>query len=141
MHPVMVRIALLASSTVMGCLPAEATAAGGERTEYLGNPSDERVARCGIIVSGGETARFEPFFDGNGDLEGRLDLDVTKKSPSGHNRSHQSSRFWNGRIGTMIISMERPAEVAVELSATDRSGKTLCTMRRSIMIGRVSSKI
>ena len=140
MHPVMVQIALLASSTVVGCLPAEA-AATGERTVYLGTPSDDRVARCGIIVSGREIARIEPFVDGSGDLEGQLDLDVTKKSPSGHNRSHQSSRFWNGRIGMMIISIERPAEVAVELSATDRSGKTLCTMRHSIAIGSVSSKI
>lgn len=139
MHPVMIQIALLASSTVVGCFPAEA-AATGERTEYLGKPSDDRVARCGIIVSGGEIARIEPFLDGSGDLEGRLDLDVTKRSPLGHNRSHQSSRFRNGRIGTMIISMERPAEAAVELSAMDRSGKTLCTMRRSIMIGSVSSK-
>jgi hypothetical protein len=140
MHLSMSRFALLVVSVLTGSLLVE-TALAETRTIYPGTSTDERVARCGITVSGDETARIEPFLDGHSGLEGRLELEVTKRSPSGQSQSRQASQFFGGRLGTTIISMERPAEVAIMLSVTDRSGKTLCAMRRSIKLGSIPLKI
>ncbi len=134
------RTVLLVSSILLGGLPVGAVSAE-DRQVYPGTPADERVASCGITVSGGEISRIEPFLEGRGDLQGRLELDVTKRSPAGQSQSRQAGNFINGRLGTTIISMEGPAELAIVLSVKDRSGKTLCAMRRSITLGSIPLKI
>ncbi len=134
------RIVLLISSMLLCGLPVGAVSAE-DRQIYAGTPADERVASCGIIVSGDGIARIEPFVEADGDLAGRLELDVTKRSPSGQSQSRQAANFVNGRLGTTMISMEGPAEVAIVLSVKDRSGKTLCAMRRSIVLGSIPLKI
>ncbi|MBW9090098.1 hypothetical protein JNB91_20020 [Rhizobium wenxiniae] len=134
------RVVLLISSMLLGGLPVGGVSAE-DRQIYPGTPADERVASCGIIVSGDEIARIEPFVEADGDLAGRLELDVTKRSPSGQSQSRQAANFVNGRLGTTMISMEGPAEVAIVLSVKDRSGKTLCAMRRSIVLGSIPLKI
>jgi hypothetical protein len=140
MHLSMTRTALLALPALLSGLLAESVSAE-DRTIYPGTSTDRRVAACGIIVSGEDVARIEPFLDGAGDIEGRLELDVTKRSASGQSRSRQAAAFADGRLGTTIVSMNGPAELAIVLSVTDRSGKTLCTMRRSITLGGIALKI
>ncbi len=134
------RIVLLISSMLLGGLPVGAGSAE-DRQVYPGTSADERVASCGVIVSGDAVARIEPFVEVDGDLAGRLELDVTKRSPSGQSQSRQAANFVNGSLGTTMISMEGPAEVAIVLSVKDRSGKTLCAMRRSIVLGSIPLKI
>lgn len=134
------RTVLLVSSILLGGLPA-GTVSAEDKQVYPGTPADERVASCGITVSGGEIVRIEPFLEGRDDLQGRLELDVTKQSPAGQSQSRQAGNFVNGRLRTTIISMEGPAELAIVLSVKDRSGKTLCAMRRSITLGSIPLKI
>ncbi len=133
------RTVLLVSSILLGGLLVGAVSAE-DRQVYSGTPSDERVARCGVTVSEGEIVRIEPFLEGQEDLAGRMELDVTKRSPSGQSQSRQVGNFDNGKLGATIISMERPAEVAIVLSVKDRSGMTLCAMRRSIVLGSIPLK-
>lgn len=136
----MTRTALLASPFILSGLLAEAVSAEN-RQVFPGASSDERVANCGITVSGEGIARIEPYLEGRRDLQGRLELDVTKRSLSGQSQSRQVGNFENGRLGTTIISMQGPAELAIVLSVKDRSGKTLCEMRRSIVLGGIPLKI
>lgn len=134
------RIALLVSPMLLSSLLAGAALAEDPKV-YPGAPADERVARCGITVSGNEIARIAPFLEGRVDLEGRLELEVMKRGPAGQSRSRQAGNFAKGRLGTMMMTMEGPAELAIVLSVKDRSGKTLCSMRRSIVLGSISFKI
>ena len=134
------RTVLLVSFIFLGGLSVGAVSDEDSQV-YAGTPADERVASCGITVWGDKVARIEPFLEGRGDLQGRLELDVTKRSPAGQSQSRQASNFANGRLGTTIISMEGPAELAIVLSVKDRTGKTLCAMRRSITLGSIPLKI
>jgi hypothetical protein len=136
----MARVALLVFPLLLNCLPAESVSAE-DRNVYPGTSTDKRVAACGVIVSEGEIARIEPYLEGLADLEGRLELKVTKRSPSGQSQSRQAASFTGGRVKTTTISINGPAELAITLSVTDRSGKTLCAMRRSIMLGSIPLKI
>jgi hypothetical protein len=111
------------------------------RTVYPATYIDQRVARCGITVSGDEIGRIEPFLDGHSDLMGRLEFDVTKRSPFGQSQSRQAVSFSGGKLRTAMISMEGPAEMDIVLSVKDRSGKTLCAMRRSIILGSIPFQI
>jgi hypothetical protein len=140
MHSMLNRTARLAIPILLLCSPGGKASAEG-REVYPGTPKDERVAGCGVIISEGAIFRIEPFLDGRDDLEGHLVLDVARQSASGQSRSRQASGLSNGTIGAMTISMEGPAEVAITLSVTDRSGMTLCEMRRSITLGSIPTKI
>ncbi|MCK8780052.1 hypothetical protein M0654_08660 [Rhizobium sp. NTR19] len=133
-------IVLLVSTILLGGLSVRAVSAE-DRQVYPGIPADDRVASCGITVSRGQIARIEPFLEGRGDLAGSLKLDVTKRSPAGQSQSRQVGNFVNGRLGRTIVSMEGPAELAIVLSVKDRSGKTLCALRRSITLGSIPLKI
>ncbi|TDK29683.1 hypothetical protein E2F50_22355 [Rhizobium deserti] len=134
------RLTLLIVSILTSSLLAE-PASAKTGIDYLGTSTDDRVQRCGITLSGDEIVWIEPFLDSDSDIEGRLELEVTERNPSGKSQSRHASNFVGGRLGTTIIAMNRPDEVAVMLSVTDRSGKTLCAMRRSIMLGSVPLKI
>ncbi|WP_296038705.1 curli-like amyloid fiber formation chaperone CsgH [uncultured Agrobacterium sp.] len=108
---------------------------------YRGAVADERVAECGIIVSRDEIMRIEPFLVGRDDLEGRLVLNVQKKGATGTSRSSQTSMFANGTLGRIISSFEQSSAVTVEMIVTDRFGKALCELRRSIIFGSAATKI
>lgn len=139
MHPGMNRTALLVSvfSTVLSAKGASAETSA----VYPGIVTDERVAKCGVIVSGDEVTRIEPFVEGRNDLEGRLVLDVIKESASGKSQSKQEHAFANGVLGRVSVSTERPAKVTVEMIVTDRSGKALCELRRSMTFESAPTKI
>jgi hypothetical protein len=140
MHSILNRTAPLATTILLLCLLGGGASAE-DRKIYPGASVDERVANCGVIVTEEMNARIEPFLESRGDLEGRVVLEVSKQSASGESRSHQASDFSNGKPVTMTISIDRPAEAMIALSVTDRSGKTLCKMRRAITLGETPMKI
>lgn len=108
---------------------------------YLGTVTDERVTRCGILVNADDMIRIEPFLEGRKDLQGRVVLDVIKDSAAGKSQSRQASGFANGAAGKILASTGRPSDVTVVLTVTDRSGKALCEMRRSMKFDAAPTKI
>jgi len=134
------RFALLIACVISSSLPA-GTASAETQTVYLGTITDDRVERCGVNVSSDQIARIQPFFSGQEDLDGQLEIRVTKRDPSGQSLSRQASSFVGGKLGMTTISILGPAEAAIVLSVTDRSGETLCAMRRSIVLGSIPLKI
>lgn len=135
---------LMSGTTIPICVLATLLTSGasaGNGEMYRGAVADDRVAECGIIVSRDETTRIEPFLVGHDDLEGRLVLNVQKKGISGTSQLSQTSMFANGTLGRVSSAFERSSDLTVEMIVTDRSGKILCEMPRSMVAGSAAKKI
>lgn len=108
---------------------------------FFGTSQDQRVARCGVRITGSEVAQIEPILEGQADLDGSVVLDVIKQSASGSSQSRQATQFHAGRLGRVRVSIDRPAQATIAMTVIDRSGKTLCEMRKAIRLERFPTKI
>lgn len=119
----------------------EPVALAQEQRIVRGQVLDTRVGFCGLRVSGTERMQIEPVIDAHDDLEGTVELDVTRVSVSGQNRSRQTSGFSRAHPARLVVQVEQPADLDLVLLVTDMSGKLVCEVRQSLSINHLLFKI
>jgi hypothetical protein len=135
-------MALSFGTIFLACLPilmATGEASMNEQT-ILGKPADSRIARCGIVVEGGEVATVRPFMEASADLAGHFRIDLTKRSKSGTGMISQSNAFRGGKLSG-ALSVDRPAHVTVKMTVSAEDGSVLCTLDRQFDLGEAGIKI
>ena len=107
-------------------LTSNASEASMNGQTIRGEILDTRIADCGVRIDGTELARLQPFIETSEALAGTFRISLTKRSPSGTSVTTQANRFSGGSLGRMILAVDRPAEVTIDMQVDAEDGTSLC---------------
>lgn len=93
---------------------------------------DQRITACGVRVSGEEMAALRPFIETSADVSGTFRVTITKKSASGTSMINQGNAFSAGKLGNVILAVDRPSKVSIHMTVSDTTGKPLCELDGSV---------
>ena len=101
-----------------------------------GSVYDQRIAKCGVVVSTGAMASLRPFIETSSQLGGTVRLSVTKRSNSGTSQTSQSWNFSGGTLGSSQVAIDLPASVSLQMSVTDNNGAALCGVEQDLVLNK-----
>jgi hypothetical protein len=93
---------------------------------------DARITACGVRVGDGDMAALRPFIETSADVSGTFRVSLTKKSTSGTSMINQDNAFAAGSLGNVVLAVDRPSNVLIQMTVTDNAGKALCRINEAI---------
>lgn len=133
----------IAASILAGLFMATNT--GGETSmgthTIAGEILDERISACGVRIDGKSMARVTPFIEGAPELAGNFRIDLTKRSRSGTSMSSQANAFRGGQLGNLVLAVDRPSRVTIEMTVATSDGHPLCRLAREIQLDEPSIRL
>ena len=124
------RSAFLAIAPLL-LLAAPGEASTNDQT-ILGQVSDPRVQRCGVVISGDAELTVRPFVQASAGLSGFVELKADKISNSGRSMVSQSGRFTGDRMDLSGISVDRPDRLALTMTLSDADRQPLCRLTKTV---------
>lgn len=122
-------------------LSSSASGASMNGLTVNGTILDPRIAACGVHVEETDFARLRPFIETSDALAGSFRIAVTKRSSSGTSVSSQSNRFAGGSLGNMVLIVDRPSQVAIDMAVMDGDGTLLCRVKTDIELDENSIRL
>jgi hypothetical protein len=94
----------------------------------FGEILDSRITACGVRIDAGQMAALRPFIETSAEVSGTFRVSVTKKSTSGTSMINQGNAFSAGSLGNVLLAVDRPSNLTIEMAVRDRDGKELCRL-------------
>ncbi len=102
---------------------------------------DNRITACGVKIGGDAMATVMPFIEGASELSGNFRINVKKQSRSGTSMSSQANAFRGGTLGNMVLAVDRPSKVTIEMTVANSDGQPLCRLAREIQLDEPSIRL
>lgn len=93
---------------------------------------DERVTACGVRIDNGQMAALRPFIETSANISGTFRISMTKKSASGTSMINQGNAFSAGSLGNVILAVDRPSNLSIQMTVNDADGKVLCRLAANV---------
>lgn len=98
----------------------------------FGEILDSRITACGIRIDAGEMATLRPFIETSANISGAFRVSMTKKSASGTSMINQGNAFSAGSLGNVLLAVDRPSKLSIQMTVNDADGKTLCRLATDV---------
>jgi len=123
-------------SAFLAIAPLLLLAAPGEASTsdhtLLGQVSDPRVQRCGVVISGDAELTVRPFVQASAGLSGFVELEADKISNSGRSMVSQSGRFSGDQMDLSGFSVDRPDRLALTMTLSNADRQPLCRLTKTV---------
>ncbi|AZN71363.1 hypothetical protein D5400_08850 [Georhizobium profundi] len=106
-----------------------------------GDILNSRIAACGVEIDGTDFARLRPFIETSEALAGSVQIAVTKRSASGVSQTSQTNRFADGSLGAIVITVDKPSRVAIEMAVIANDGTPLCRLQTDVELDEHSIRL
>lgn len=122
-------------AVALSCLALAATQAEASMKDRIisGESANSRITACGVALAGAQMVTLRPFIETSAsDLAGKFRINVIKRSRSGSAMVSQSNSFSGGSLGNVVLSVDAPSTLAIDMEVTDAAGTLLCKVNRSV---------